>query len=144
MTDNEKFFIESSSSGFDKENVNHSLDDTLKLLHIKKNKKGSIINVICKKYQCHLQEISIWDSSNQTGPDPDEGELIQVWKMEACRACAPTSWEMRSNWNPLFEILATIYQGLLQQRHLDIQITNNEVFGLADSGSVSVVNHFSQ
>lgn len=55
-TRNEDFFIE-SSSGFEKEKINHSLDDTLKLLAecsnallhtIKDNKKASIDNVTKK------------------------------------------------------------------------------------------------
>ncbi|KAF1797363.1 hypothetical protein FB192DRAFT_1261246, partial [Mucor lusitanicus] len=107
MTDNEKFFIESSSSGFDKENVNHSLDDTLKLLQN--------INAICKKSVFGIQVIK--QALTLTKVNLSKSGK---WKLvEVKLACAPTSWEMRSNWNPLFEILATIYQGLLQQRHLD-------------------------
>ncbi|OAD03047.1 hypothetical protein MUCCIDRAFT_109901 [Mucor lusitanicus CBS 277.49] len=98
------------------------------------------INAICKKSVFGIQVIK--QALTLTKVNLSKSGK---WKLvEVKLACAPTSWEMRSNWNPLFEILATIYQGLLQQRHLDIQITNNEVFGLADSGSVSVVNHFSQ
>ncbi|KAI8887810.1 hypothetical protein K501DRAFT_145020, partial [Backusella circina FSU 941] len=42
------------------------------------------------------------------------------WKLVEVRsACNPTSWELRAHWNLLFERLATIYNGLLEQRQLD-------------------------
>ncbi|KAI8886517.1 hypothetical protein K501DRAFT_159475, partial [Backusella circina FSU 941] len=56
MTSNEEFFVE-CSSGFEKEMVNHSLDDTLKLLvecsnsllNIIKQNKNASIDSITKK-----------------------------------------------------------------------------------------------
>lgn len=63
-TENEEFFIE-SSSGFEKENVNHSLDDTLKLLvecssallHVIKHNKKASIDTITKKCTFGVQVI---------------------------------------------------------------------------------------
>ena len=64
VTDNEEFFIE-SSSGFEKENVSHSLDDPLKLLaecssallHIIKHNKKAGIDTIIKKCTLGVQVI---------------------------------------------------------------------------------------
>ena len=64
VTDNEEFFIE-SSSGFEKENVSHSLDDTLNLLaecssallHIIKHNKKAGIDTIIKKCTLGVQVI---------------------------------------------------------------------------------------
>lgn len=64
MTENEEFFVE-FSSGFEKENINHSLDDTLKLLaecssallHVIKNNKKASINTMTKKCTFGVQVI---------------------------------------------------------------------------------------
>ncbi|KAL9540857.1 hypothetical protein MBANPS3_009446 [Mucor bainieri] len=144
MTDNEEFFIE-SSSGFDKENVNHSLDDTLKLLaecsnallHIIKHNKKASIDTISRKCVFGIQVIKQTLTLTKVSLSKSG-----KWKLVEVRsACAPTSWELRSHWNPLFELLATMYHELLQQRELDAQI-NDEVCGLVELPSVSVVNHF--
>ncbi|KAG1197136.1 hypothetical protein G6F35_012860 [Rhizopus arrhizus] len=129
VTDNEEFFIE-SSSGFEKENVSHSLDDPLKLLaecssallHIIKHNKKAGIDTIIKK--CTL--------GVQTGK----------WRfIEVRSSCTPTCWELRSHRKPLFEMMATIYLELLEQRSLD-KIIMEEVCGLRVLPSQSVADHF--
>ncbi|KAG1292474.1 hypothetical protein G6F66_006937 [Rhizopus arrhizus] len=129
VTDNEEFFIE-SSSGFEKENVSHSLDDPLKLLaecssallHIIKHNKKAGIDTIIKK--CTL--------GVQTGK----------WRLIEIRSsCTPTCWELRSHRKPLFEMMATIYLELLEQRSLD-KIIMEEVCGLRVLPSQSVADHF--
>ena len=144
-TENEEFFIE-SSSGFEKENVNHSLDDTLKLLaecssallHVIKHNKKASIDTITKKCTFGVQVIKQTLTLTKVSLSKSG-----KWKLVEVRsACTPTSWELRSHWNLLFEMLATIYHELLQQRELDVQITN-EVYRLVEIPSVSVVDHFS-
>ncbi|CAO3667112.1 unnamed protein product [Rhizopus stolonifer] len=138
------FFIE-CSSGFEKERVNHSLDYTLKLLvdcsnsllsTIKQNKRGSI-DTMTKK--CALGVQVIKQTLTLTKMSLSKSGK---WKLVEVRsACAPTSWELRGNWNPLFEMLATIYDELLEQRKLNTQIIN-EVCGLVKLPSKSVIDHF--
>ncbi|GAA5805934.1 hypothetical protein HPULCUR_011460 [Helicostylum pulchrum] len=144
MTSNEEFFVE-CSSGFEKEMVNHSLDDTLKLLvecsnsllnTIKQNKNASI-DSITKKCAFGVQVIKqTLTLTKMTLSKSGKWKLVEVRS-----ACAPTSWQLRANWNILFEMLATIYHELLEQRKLDAQIIN-EVCGLAMLPSVTVVDHF--
>lgn len=82
VTDNEEFFIE-SSSGFEKENVSHSLDDTLKLLaecssallHIIKHNKKAGIDTIIKKCTLDVQVI-------KKKLDTDKGDPIKDWQVE--------------------------------------------------------------
>ncbi|CEP16440.1 hypothetical protein [Parasitella parasitica] len=133
MTSNEEFFVE-CSSGFEKEMVNHSLDDTLKLLvecsnsllyTIKQNKNASI-DSITKKCTFGVQVIKqTLTLTKMTLSKSGKWKLVEVRS-----ACIPTSWQLRANWNLLFEMLATIYHELLEQRKLDAQIIN-EVCGLA-------------
>ncbi|CAO3680677.1 unnamed protein product [Rhizopus stolonifer] len=143
-TENEEFFIE-SSSGFEKENVNHSLDDTLKLLaecsnallHVIKYSKKASIDTITKKCTFGVQVIKQTLTLTKVSLSKSG-----KWKLVEVRsACTPT-WELRSHWNLLFEMLVTIYHELLQQRELDVQITN-EVCRLVEIPSVSVADHFS-
>ncbi|RCH89981.1 hypothetical protein CU098_009815 [Rhizopus stolonifer] len=143
-TENEEFFIE-SSSGFEKENINHSLDDTLKLLaecsnallHVIKHSKKASIDTITKKCTLGVQVIKQTLTLTKVSLSKSG-----KWKLVEVRsACIPTSWELRSQWNLLFEMLATIYHESLQQRELDTQITN-EVCRLVEIPSVSVVDHF--
>lgn len=144
MIKNEEFFIE-CSSGFEKEKVNYFLDDTLKLLvecsnpllnTIKQNKKASI-DTMTKKCALGIQVIKqILTLTKMTLSKSGKWKLVELWS-----ACVPTSWELRGNWNPLFEMLATIYNELLEQRKLDSQIIN-EVCGLMKLPSKSVIDHF--
>lgn len=144
MTDNEEFFIE-CSSGFEREKVNHSLDDTLKLLvecsnsllgTIKQNKTASI-DTMTKKCSLGIQVIK--QTLTLTKMTLSKSGKWKLVEMRSARV--PTSWQLRANWNPLFEMLATIYHELLEQRKLDIQITN-EVCGLVKLPSKSVIDHF--
>ncbi|EIE86862.1 hypothetical protein RO3G_11573 [Rhizopus delemar RA 99-880] len=97
VTDNE-FFIE-SSSGFEKENHNKKAGiDTI----IKKCTLG--VQVIKKTLT--LTKVTL----SKTG----KWRLIEVRS-----SCTPTCWELRSHWKPLFEMMATIYLELLEQRSLD-------------------------
>ncbi|KAI7879532.1 uncharacterized protein EV154DRAFT_52000 [Mucor mucedo] len=145
MTSNEEFFVE-CSSGFEKEVVNHSLDDTLKLLvecsnsllnTIKQNKNASIES-ITKKCAFGVQVIKqTLTLTKMTLSKSGKWKLVEVRS-----AYVPTTWQLRANWNLLFEMLATIYHELLEQRELNAQIVN-EVCGLTKLPSVTVVDHFS-
>ncbi|KAI9262805.1 hypothetical protein EDC94DRAFT_560959 [Helicostylum pulchrum] len=120
MTSNEEFFVE-CSSGFEKEmqNKNASIDSITK-------KCAFGVQVI--KQTLTLTKMTLSKSGK--------------WKLVEVRSvCAPASWQLRANWNILFEMLATIYHELLEQRKLDVQIIN-EVCGLAMLPSVTVVDHF--
>lgn len=143
VTDNE-FFIE-SSSGFEKENVSHSLDDTLKLLaecssallHIIKHNKKAGIDTIIKKCTLGVQVIKkTLALTKVTLSKTGKWRLIEVRS-----SCTPTCWELRSHWKPLFEMMATIYLELLEQRSLD-KIIMEEVCGLRVLPSQSVADHF--
>ncbi|KAI9361397.1 hypothetical protein BD770DRAFT_317648 [Pilaira anomala] len=121
-SNNEEFFVE-CSSGFEKEkqNKNASIDSITK-------KCAFGVQVI--KQTLTLTKMALSKSGK--------------WKLsgtEVRSACVPTSWQLRANWNLLFEMLATICHELLQQRELDVQIIN-EVCGLSKLPSVTVVDHF--
>ncbi|KAI8088179.1 hypothetical protein BDF21DRAFT_396367 [Thamnidium elegans] len=131
MKENEGFLVE-SSSGSEKENVNHSLDGTIKLLAecnnsllyiFKRNKKASIDNILKK---CTLSALS------KSGK----------WKaIEVRSSRTPTSWDLRRHWKSLFKMMAIIYDELLEQRKLD-NIIIDEVCSSTILPSKSVINHF--
>ncbi|KAI9478413.1 MAG: hypothetical protein EXX96DRAFT_570806 [Benjaminiella poitrasii] len=111
MTENEYFFIE-SSSGFDKENVNHSLDDTLKLLaecsnallHIIKHNKKASIDTMSKKRILGVQVIKqTLTLTKVTLSKSGKWKFIEVRSRRT-----PTFWELRGFWKSLFEMLTTI------------------------------------
>lgn len=144
VTDNEEFFIE-SSSGFEKENVSHSLDDTLKLLaecssallHIIKHNKKASIDTMIKKCTLGVQVIKkTLTLTKLTLSKTGKWKLIEVRS-----SCTPTCWELRSHWKPLFEMMATTYLELLEQRNLD-KIIMEEVCSLRVLPSQSVADHF--
>jgi len=117
-TNNEELFIE-CSSGFDKEITAHSLDDTLKLLvecsnsllHILKQNKRASMETMTKKCTFGIQVIK----QTLTVTKLNLTKSGRWRPVELRSACVPTSWELRSNWNIIFEMLATIYNELLEQ-----------------------------
>ncbi|KAL7317081.1 hypothetical protein PS15m_003481 [Mucor circinelloides] len=119
VTDNEEFFIE-SSSGFEKENVGHSLDDTLKLLaecssallHIIKHDKKAGIDTIIKKCTFGVQVIN----KTLTLTKVTLSKTGKWRPIEVRSSCTPTCWGLRNHWKPLFEMLATIYLNRYQAR----------------------------
>ncbi|OBZ84462.1 hypothetical protein A0J61_07484 [Choanephora cucurbitarum] len=145
LTDSEEFFIE-SSSGFEKENVNHSLDDTLKLLAecsgallyiIKQNKKAGI-DTMTKKSTFGIQVIKkTLTLTKVTLSKTGKWNVVEVRS-----SCTPTCWGLRGQWKPLFEMMATIYLELLEQQKLDATILE-EVCGLKVLSSESVTDYFS-
>jgi hypothetical protein len=112
ITKNEEVFME-SSSGFDKENISHTLDDTIKLivecsnaLHyiIKKNKKASIDSITLKAtfgLQIIKQTITLTKMNLKKS---DKWKLIELRS-----SVIPTSWNVRYSWVSLFELLATLF-----------------------------------
>ncbi|KAI8645992.1 hypothetical protein BD408DRAFT_337627, partial [Parasitella parasitica] len=64
------------------------------------------------------------------------------WRLVELRsACVPTSWELRSNWNIIFEMLATIYNELIEQRKLD-RLILDENCGFRKLPSKSTAEYF--
>jgi hypothetical protein len=112
ITKNEEVFME-SSSGFDKENISHTLDDTIKLivecsnaLHyiIKKNKKASIDSITLRAtfgLQIIKQTITLTKMNLKKS---DKWKLIELRS-----SVIPTSWNVRYSWVSLFELLATLF-----------------------------------
>ncbi|CEP19541.1 hypothetical protein [Parasitella parasitica] len=142
-TSNEELFIE-CSSGFDKEITAHSLDDTLKLLvecsnsllHILKQNKRASMETMTKKCTFGIQVIK--QTLTVTKLNLTKSGR---WRLVELRsACVPTSWELRSNWNIIFEMLATIYNELLEQRRLD-RLILDENCGLRKLPSKSIAEY---
>lgn len=143
-TNNEELFIE-CSSGFDKEITSHSLDDTLKLLvecsnsllHILKQNKRASMETMTKKCTFGIQVIK--QTLTVTKLNLTKSGR---WRLVELRsACVPISWELRSNWNIIFEMLATLYNELLEQRRLD-RLILDENCGLRKLPSKSTAEYF--
>jgi hypothetical protein len=112
--DDEELFME-SSCGFEKEEINHTLDDAIKLiieysnaLHyiIGKNKKASIESILrSKKATFGIQIIKRTLTLTKMTLDSS-----CKWKLVDMRSpTSPINWAMRFSWMSLFELLATLY-----------------------------------
>lgn len=146
VSSNEEVFVE-CSSGFDKEITCHSLDDTLKLLtccsnsllHIMKLNKRASIETMMKKCTFGIQVIK-----NTITLTKLTLSKSGKWRLVELRSAnVPASWELRSNWNVIFEMLAIIFIQLTEQRKLD-KLILGENCGLKQLPSKSTADYFLQ
>lgn len=129
ITKNEEFSVE-SSSGFGRENVNHSLDDTLRLLaecssfllHVIEQNKTASIDTTVKKCTLCVQVIKeTLTLTKITLSKCGRRKLVELRS-----SCTLTSWATRSNRFRLFELLARIFKELLHQRNIGMVMMNNK------------------
>ncbi|CAO3699171.1 unnamed protein product [Rhizopus stolonifer] len=107
------------------------------LLYIIKHHKTASIDTMIKK--CTLGVQVIKQTLTLTKVALLKSGKWRLIEMRSSRI--PISWELRSHWHSLVEMLATICDELLEQRKLDNLIID-EVCSLRTLPSKSVIDHF--
>ncbi|KAG1451424.1 hypothetical protein G6F56_008092 [Rhizopus delemar] len=130
-----RLIMEGSSRYNDKESIEHSKDDTIKIIHtsielldsmIKRHILASFAN-LCRIKSFSVQCICTTITLSTTSLDPENpGSYIHT---EVRFADIPTKYNNRASWASVFELLAYLFFSLREQEMI-LDTVNNESNGL--------------
>lgn len=141
--DKEYLIMESSSTGYE-ENLEHTVDDSLKqiesttgalkcqILHHLSAKYATLQNVKILGIQCVSDKMTLTSTSLEAEP--------KYKFLELRSANIPTSWNKRKCWMKVFEMLATIHVILSEQRLLADEL-EDQANGLVEVSPNETARH---